>query len=373
MTESNTTIDSYDETTDPDTSTTAMTSNTVDNRSEIVFITDAQDCNPNGNPLDENRPRRDPITDQAVVTDVRLKRYLRDQLDADGHGVFIKKTGDESQVRARLALDVLGDISEPEAVNEIEDIRDDFLAAATDVRYFGATLSFNADTNDELLDAVADAFEGGNYTGPVQFSPAQSLNAVEENTESNTLTSVIATQDDKTTGGFDLDDNRLKYAIFPFHGLVDENGSSDTKLSPSDVERLDTLCWRAMKNQTISRSKVGQEPRLYVRVEYATDGYHVGDLHNGFDIDSDRSKPDAELRNVTDVTLDVTKFVDRLASVSDHVETVHVVGNEYLDVSYDGEQYGTAADLADLLDNHDLPTRKIDVYAEFEETLPTNE
>jgi CRISPR-associated protein Csh2 len=379
MTDSNATLGSYDESTDeepaadePHTSTTTMTSNTVENRSEIVFITDAQDCNPNGNPLDENRPRRDPITDQAVVTDVRLKRYLRDQLDGDGHGVFIKKTGDESQVRARLALDVLGDVSDPEDVEAIEDIRNDFLDAATDVRYFGATLSFNADTNNELLDAVADAFEGGNYTGPVQFSPARSLNAVEENEESNTLTSVIATQDDKTTGGFDLDDNRLKYAIFPFHGLVDENGASDTKLTQSDVERLDTLCWRAMKNQTISRSKVGQEPRLYVRVEYATDAYHVGDLHNGFDLDSERSELDAELRNVTDATLDVTKFVDRLASASDHVETVHVVGNEYLDVSYDGEQYGTAADLADLLEDHGLSTREIDVYTEFKETLPAD-
>jgi CRISPR-associated protein Csh2 len=373
MTDSNTTLDSYDKTTDDTNTATQSMTDTVNNRSEIVFITDAQDCNPNGNPLGENRPRKDPITDQAVVTDVRLKRYLRDQLDADGHGVFIKKTGDESEVRARLALDVLGDISDPEAVDEIENIRDDFLDAATDVRYFGATLSFNADTKNKLLDAVADAFEGGNYTGPVQFSPARSLNAVEENEESNTLTSVIATQDDNSTGGFDLDDNRLKYAIFPFHGLVDENGASDTKLTASDVERLDTLCWRAMKNQTISRSKVGQEPRLYVRVEYATDGYHAGDLHNGFDLDDDLSEAEASIRNVTDVTVDVTKFVDRLASANDHIETVHIVGNKYLNVSYDGEQYGTAADLRELLENHGVPTSEIDVYGKFEETLPTDQ
>nr|WP_309221888.1 type I-B CRISPR-associated protein Cas7/Csh2 [Halorussus sp. MSC15.2] len=374
MTDLNATFDKYDQaTTHTDTSTPTMTDNTVENRSEIVFITDAQDCNPNGNPLGENRPRKDPITDQAVVTDVRLKRYLRDQLDADDHGVFIKKTGDESEVRARLALDVLGDIDDADAIEEIEDIRDDFLDAATDVRYFGATLSFNADTDDDLLDAVAEAFDGGNYTGPVQFSPARSLNAVEENEESNTLTSVIATQDDKKTGGFDLDDNRLKYAIFPFHGLVDENGASDTKLTRTDVERLDTLCWRAMKNQTISRSKMGQEPRLYVRVEYATNGYHVGDLHNGFDLDAERSKPEPELRNVTDATLDVTKFVNRLASVNDHVETVHFVGDEYLDVSYNGEQYGTAADLDTLLEDHGVPTREIEVYNEFEQTLPADE
>jgi CRISPR-associated protein Csh2 len=343
------------------------------NRSEIVFITDAQDCNPNGNPLGENRPRKDPVTGQAVVTDVRLKRYLRDQLQADNHGVFVKKTADgTSGSRAELALDVLGDIESPDELDAMENVRDEFLKHATDVRYFGATLSFNADA-DGLESAVADAFKGGNYTGPVQFSPARSLNAVEENDESNVLTSVIATQSGKEGGGFDLDDHRLKYAIFPFHGLVDEHGAADTHLSATDVSRLDTLCWRAMKNQTISRSKVGQEPRLYVRVEYATEGYHIGDLHNGFELDRDRSKPDAELRNVADATVDVTAFVNRLSSAADHVDTVHIVGDEYLDISYQEEAYGSAADLPGLLEDHGLSVREIAVYEEYQETLPAAE
>lgn len=51
----------------------------VENRSEIVFAYDAEDTNPNGNPLSANdKPRIDETTGTAVVTDVRLKRYLRD-------------------------------------------------------------------------------------------------------------------------------------------------------------------------------------------------------------------------------------------------------------------------------------------------------
>lgn len=367
MTTSDTTLNSYetDDTTNP------MT-DTVSSRSEIVFITDAQDCNPNGDPLGENRPRKDPITDQAVVTDVRLKRYLRDQLAADGHGVFVKKTADgTSGSRAELALDVLRDVETEDDLDD-RDIEAEFLEAATDVRYFGATLSFNAD-DEGLQKAVADAFQGGNYTGPVQFSPARSLNAIQENDESNTLTSVISTGEGKNVGGFDLDDHRLKYAIFPFHGLVDEHGAADTGLTNHDVERLDTLCWRALKNQTISRSKVGQEPRLYVRVEYATEGYHAGDLHNGFALDPESSKPDAELRNITDLALEVKPFVDRLANAADHIETVHITGSEYLSVTYDGEACGTAAELGSLLEDHGIPVREIDVYEQFEAKLPADE
>ncbi|WP_075935927.1 type I-B CRISPR-associated protein Cas7/Csh2 [Halosegnis longus] len=345
---------------------------TVENRSEIVFLTDAQDCNPNGNPLGENRPRIDPQTDQGIVTDVRLKRYLRDQLIDDGHTVFVRKTEDNTSTsRAQLALNALGDIESEEELDAIENVRDQFLDRAVDVRYFGATLSFNADEED-LEEAVRETFDEGNYTGPVQFSPARSLNAVQMNEESNTLTSVIATGTDQDVGGFGLDDHRIKYGLFPFHGVVNENGAADTHLSAADVERLDTLCWRALKNQTISRSKVGQEPRLYLRAEFSTDGYHVGDLHNGLRIDESASEPDRQLRDVTDVTVEVTPLVDRLESVKDRLEAVHVLGDEFLDISCDGESH-SAADIGGVLEERGIPVHEIDVYDEFEATLPTEE
>jgi CRISPR-associated protein Csh2 len=349
---------------------TETDTSTVSNRSELVFVTDAQDCNPNGNPMGENRPRIDPVTNQAAVTDVRLKRYLRDQLDADGHPVYVKKTGGESKVRAELALDLFEDVESVDDLDEVDDIREEFLDLATDVRYFGATLSFNADSNKELLEAAKKRFPA-QFTGPVQFSPARSLNAVETNEETSKLTSVIATQAGKEQGGYGLDDHRIKYGIFPFHGLVDEHGADDTNLAGSDVERLDTLCWRALKNQTISRSKVGQEPRLYVRVEYSRPGYHAGDLHNDIQLDEERSETDAELRSVRDVCLDLTHLVETLdrAATDGHVETVHTVGSHRLAVSVEDSEH-TAADLPELLRDRDVPVHEVDVYEEFESTLP---
>lgn len=343
----------------------------VTNRSEIVFVTDAQDCNPNGNPMGENRPRIDPVTQQAAITDVRLKRYLRDQLESDGHPIFVKKTGDGVDIRAALALDLFEDVESVDDLDELDNIESEFLDRATDVRYFGATLSFNKSPENELYQEVKERFPS-QFTGPVQFSPARSLNAVETNEETSMLTSVIATQDDKDQGGFGLEDHRIKYGIFPFHGLIDEHGATDTALSSADVERLDTLCWRALKNQTISRSKVGQEPRLYVRAEYATDGYHVGDLQNDLEIDDDESDPDGELRSVRDVCLDVTDLVETLARVADdgHLETVHVAGSGRLSVTCDGAEIETADEIATALDERGVPVHEIEVYEEFDRTLP---
>ena len=58
---------------------TENTDDTIQNRSEIAFVIDAKDTNPNGDPLTaDNEPRIDPVTGQCVVTDVRLKRYLHE-------------------------------------------------------------------------------------------------------------------------------------------------------------------------------------------------------------------------------------------------------------------------------------------------------
>ncbi|KDE59360.1 CRISPR-associated protein Csh2 [Halostagnicola sp. A56] len=346
---------------------------TTSNRSEIVFAYDAVDANPNGNPLSgANRPRIDPQTDQAIVTDVRLKRYLRDQLQDDGHGVYIRNVKEEGDQATRedLLEDRLKDI-------ELDDVDEDgiknavfqqFLENSADVRYFGATMS--VDMDEEKYGDIADELPD-HFTGPVQFSPGKSLHPVTENEEYNSLTSVIATGKGKEQGGFDLDDHRIQYAFIGFHGLVDEHGAEDTLLTDHDVRRLDTLCWRALKNQTISRSKVGQEPRLYLRVEYEGESFHLGGLDQDLELDAEASKPAEELRTVRDVCIDVTSLVDRLEGASDRITTVHVVASDVLDVSVDGD-IGGHEFLYDALEDAvgTDSVHIVDVYEDASATMP---
>ncbi|WP_123621581.1 type I-B CRISPR-associated protein Cas7/Csh2 [Halorubrum sp. CSM-61] len=360
----------------------------VENRSEIVFCYDAVDANPNGNPLSgANRPRIDPRTEQAIVTDVRLKRYLRDQLDADGHGVYVRNVKGDGGSQAQRwellenclkSLDPdewdLGDLDEEEQAKLREEVFGAFLDDAADVRYFGATMSMDMQGNYEgFEDYLPDHF-----TGPVQFSPGKTIHSVTENEEYNSLTSVIATGADKEQGGFDLDDHRIQYGFIAFHGLVDEHGSDDTKLTPADVERLDTLCWRAIKNQTISRSKVGQEPRLYLRVEYADEGFHIGGLTRDLSVDESASEPVDEIRNVRDLAVDLTDLVGRLGRHADRIERVRVATSDVLDVTVDGENLTAGAEVGDhglhdaLRDAvGDDAVDVVDVYDEAAETMPS--
>jgi len=355
----------------------------VQNRSEIVFLYDAVDANPNGNPMSgANRPRIDPETGEAIVTDVRLKRYLRDQLDDDGHGVYIRSVQSEQgnqYNREDLLADRLreldpdewdlDDVGSDESLREelVDEVYGTFIQNSADVRYFGATMSVDMNGRYEgFEDYLPDHF-----TGPVQFSPGKTIHEVNENEEYNSLTSVIATGEGKEQGGFDLDDHRIQYGLIRFHGVVDENGADDTRLTEADVERLDTLCWRSIKNQTLSRSKVGQEPRIYLRVEYDDESFHAGDLHLGLQLDEERSEPEEKLRTVEDVTLQIDGLIDQLSTHAERIDTVHVVASAPLAISHRGE--GGNADL--LYDSirdavEDNKVNVIDVYDEYEATLP---
>ncbi|MFD1571487.1 type I-B CRISPR-associated protein Cas7/Csh2 [Halorubrum laminariae] len=357
------------------------TSQTVTNRSEIVFLYDAVDANPNGNPLSgSNRPRIDPETQQCIVTDVRLKRYLRDQLDADGHGVYIRsvQTNDGDRYsREQLLADRLrdldpndwdlNDLSEEDEQDLFDEVYGTFLDHSVDVRYFGATMSVDLKGKYEDF----DDYLPDHLQGPVQFSPGKSMHSVEENQEYNSLTSVIATGKGKEQGGFDLDDHRIKYALIRFRGLVDEHGAKDTQLTKSDIERLDTLCWRALKNQTTSRSKIGQEPRLYIRVEYADESFHLGDLSHKIQVDKERSEPDEQLRTIQDIVVDIEPFIECLSDNASRIDTIHVVGSPSLQLSHDSDIIGIETLYTELEDTLGADkVHRINVHNEFKTTLP---
>ena len=338
------------------------TTDTVENRSEIVFLYDAEDTNPNGNPLSANdKPRMDETTGKAVVTDVRLKRYIRDQLDDDGHGIYIRNPSKADYQGAIDRDDLFKSVTglDDEEIGELtgNEAADAFLNNATDVRYFGATCSFSSDFQDELGDGFP-----GQFIGPVQFSHARSLNTVVQKSESQQLSTVVSSGGDSEQGTF-ATDNRLQYALIPFHGIANEVGAESTGLTTDDVKRLDSLLWRALKNQTLTRSKMGHHPQLYIRVEYSTDEFHIGRLDDG--LDTAQETPDSDLRNIGDVELDVSTLVADIEAHSEHIEEVHLNANPHLTVVID-EEIGGPDLLAEELKNTfgEDGVDEIDVYGE---------
>ena len=256
----------------------------IKNRSEILFLYDATNINPNGDPLDENKPRIDEETGINIVTDVRLKRTIRDYLfDYKGIEVFIREIReDDGNLRTK-----------EKRLEEFRD-NDELIEKCIDVRLFGATTA----VKDKTM----------TLTGPVQFKYGHSLHKVDITYIKGTT--VMPSAQDRRQGTF-TEKYILPYSLIVFYGIVNENAarSQNIPLTEEDIDLLLEAMWNGTKN-LISTSKVGQMPRLLMQVIHKEENYHIGELDKRIKFVS--AKNDEEIRDISDGILDITELAQVL-------------------------------------------------------------
>jgi CRISPR-associated protein Csh2 len=280
----------------------------VSNRAELLFLYDVKDANPNGDPLDENKPRIDEETGINIVTDVRLKRTIRDYLhDFKGYEIFIREVRKEDG-KLKTKEDRLDDlkIETPDALLKI----------CVDMRLFGATTAIKNKTIT--------------FTGPVQFKIGKSMHRVVLKFIKGTT--VMPSKEAKGQGTF-TEGYILPYSLINFYGIVNENAAKETKLTDDDVMLLLDAIWNGTKN-LISRSKAGQMPRLLLKVNYKEDNYHIGDLNNMVSLIS--ALRDEEIRDITQVKLDITGLVEILKLNGEKISSIDYKADDRLSVVCDG-------------------------------------
>ncbi|AEM74923.1 type I-B CRISPR-associated protein Cas7/Csh2 [Caldicellulosiruptor acetigenus] len=259
----------------------------IDKNSEILFTYDAKLCNPNGDPDEENRPRMDWEKEINLVSDLRVKRYIRDYLDDKGIPIYVRKI-DGKSVKPEEVIKSVG-----------EDI--DELETFIDIRLFGATIPIKGETRT--------------YIGPVQFNWGYSLNKVELLEAS--ITSHFASREKNQQGAIGKD-YRVKYSFIAFSGIVSAKRAKITRLTEDDVRFLDRAMKEAIPLQA-TRSKIGQYPRLYMRVEYVDDKTLLGDLRDYIRLIEVVEKP----RKIEDVQLDITSLVEFLEKNKDEISKIY--------------------------------------------------
>jgi CRISPR-associated protein Csh2 len=311
-------------------------------RSEIIFLYDVKDANPNGDPLDENRPRIDEETGINLVTDVRLKRTVRDYLRSyKGQEIFVTRIelDDGSIQDGKQRADNFLQDEQFKSFNEKKKAIDErVLSTCIDIRLFGATIPVNIFLPEKGKDGKAGKKEVKGtiiHTGPVQFKMGRSMHKVF--TKHFKGTGAFASEKDKTRETF-REEDFLPYSLIKFYGIINENVSSETKLTNNDVELLMDGLWNGTKN-LISRSKAGQMPRLLAKVDYINNSYHIGDLDTGIKLAlSPDVSAEEEIRDIADIYLDVDGFIDTLAQHRDAVELVHYRVDPRVKTRYKGNE-----------------------------------
>ncbi|WP_295030739.1 type I-B CRISPR-associated protein Cas7/Csh2 [uncultured Methanobrevibacter sp.] len=277
------------------------------NRSEILFLYDIADANPNGDPLDGNKPRLDEETEINIVTDVRLKRTIRDYLnDYKNQGIFIKEIHDDDgniQDAKQRALDYASS-DEYESLDAARsDLKNNILDECIDVRLFGATIPIDVKVKGKKKGTSSSV----TLTGPVQFRMGRSLNKVE--IQHIKGTGAFASGKGKEQKTF-REEYVLPYSLIAFYGIVNENAAKETKLKPDDVDLLLDGIWNGTKN-LISRSKFGQSPRCLIQIEYNEDNFFIGDLNNKISISHDL-EDDKKLRKISEITVDLSNLINSI-------------------------------------------------------------
>lgn len=308
----------------------------VKNRSEILFLYDIQFGNPNGDPADENKPRIDEETGKNLVTDVRLKRTIRDYLhNFKGQEIFVREIADENgyiQTSKDRAKDFLKGLNvSGKSFNEMRELAaNKILEQCIDVRLFGATIPIEFKTKGGSKSTTGSI----TFTGPVQFKIGQSLHRVELMHIKGT--GAFASKEKATQKTF-REEYILPYSLIEFYGIINENAAKTTKLTNDDVALLLEAIWNGTKN-LISRSKMVQTPRFLLRVEFKENNYHIGDLDKKIELHSDLE--DEQIRHITEVTIDITKLVDLLKENKDKINKIEYIVDPEVTFQYNGKEKG---------------------------------
>ncbi|MCS6809537.1 MAG: type I-B CRISPR-associated protein Cas7/Csh2 [Bacteroidota bacterium] len=269
----------------------------VQHREEFVFIYDVTDNNPNGNPMDENKPRIDEETGYNLVTDVRIKRTVRDYLfEYEGHN----GTADRD-IFVRMTEAKGGGLKDGKArAKDFDEDADTILNKCIDIRLFGGVIPLK---NDSIR-----------FTGAVQLRMARSLHKV-------------APLYIKGTGAFASKEGALQntfrteyvlpYSLIRIYGVVNEHAARYTRLTEDDVELFYTALWEGTKSLH-SRSKLGHAPRALVRVRYKTPNFFIGELDKRIVFKSDL--PDENIRDIQDGKLDLSALKAVLDREQQHIE-----------------------------------------------------
>lgn len=288
------------------------------NNGEILFLYDATLSNPNGDPDDENRPRMDYDHRHNLVSDVRVKRYVRDYLADQGYEIYVAKSEHGEALTATKRLENLLGGRKPSATDVPK-----ILESLVDVRLFGATMPIKGDKGekggkrekgDESGEKGKEKGESIQVTGPVQFTWGQSLNKVDL-VSSYTISSRFKSEEGKTQGTFGKD-YRVFYSLVGFAGVISGRRAAYAQLTERDLGLLDAAMVRAIPLQA-TRSKVGQYPRLYLRIMYRDPDTVIGDWRNTV-----RLQETEGLRGIQEARLEVDELLARLEAQHEKIERV---------------------------------------------------
>jgi len=273
----------------------------MNNRYDFLFIFDCQDANPNGDPDAGNLPRIDVETGQGLVTDVCLKRKIRNfvQTSRPDQLIYFKEGAVHNNQHDEAYKEIgEGSLSKEAKKKPSPEIKDKATAWMCknyyDVRTFGAVMSTEVNC--------------GQVRGPVQVSFARSIDPIVSSEHAITRTSVTKIEDiqkERTMGR----KFTIPYGLYKAQGFVNPFLATQTGFDDDDLELLFQSLENAFQfDQSAARPAGSMNPRALIVFKHDT-ALGAAASHKLFDQVTITRKPEVEVpRSFADyvVTIDET-------------------------------------------------------------------
>ena len=207
-------------------------------RHEFVLLFDVQNGNPNGDPDAGNLPRVDPETMRGLVTDVCLKRKVRDYLHVVKEiDIFIQSEAALNTIKKRVADELNPPLEDDERKGKrpIPRLRSELCSKYYDIRMFGAVLATGS---------KEDKLNAGQVRGPMQFTFARSLDPVLPMDLSITR-KARTTEERMESGETEMGRKAIvPYGLYETHGFYNPFLAKQTGVSQDDLD----VFWEALVN-----------------------------------------------------------------------------------------------------------------------------
>jgi len=294
-----------------------MDRKTLSSRHEFLFLYDIKMGNPNGDP-DENRPRVLP-DGTHYVTDVRLKRFVRDFMKARGEDILVDNIEGRTTNLTGRVVDYLQKNKQMEANGE--ELVEILLGAFIDARLFGSSFAFKAEEVKGESKRKADWKPiPKTMTGAVQLNMGEVLHKAEEVDIHGT--SIFASAQEKTQGTFTTYFGP-RYALIGFSGVANEHSAEISKMTDEDYKYLLKAMWHGVRTSGNTRTKVGQIPHLLIDIKYKKgEEFQLGRLHDYVKMAATTDKEEKEWASPEDYKLDLSLLIERLEEQMDRIEMV---------------------------------------------------
>ena len=276
-------------------------------KSEILFLYETSYNIPNGDPF-TGEQRYDEETKKILVSDVRIKRFIRTYLeDIEGEHIYVsEKTGaGKTDSKGVLTYIAQNEKWNPCQKTDIAEI----MKGLIDVRLFGGISTL---TNEETKKTKVNKNECTNghvqFTGPVQFAALNpSLNRV--NLKMHQNTSHFTSKGDKAQGAI-ATTTLVPYSVVQIHGWINPTVAKSTDLKEDDLKKMFKALWYGTggEGSSFSRSKVGQDSLLLLIIDYKENFDKLYGIDRTIKLEPNKGMKDEQIRSMDDYALDFTKL-----------------------------------------------------------------